>query len=627
MESMYNSVKARARVISYHGSIEAAVNEKELEQFQDITVSEALILGLFNQGIRKYIAVFGHGSTDISNILAVYEEEGLVKTFNVRNEIEGSHCATMLKWHYGETAAVVTSIGPGALQAYAASIAPASNGIGIYHIYGDETTHEEGFNMQQIPKMQQGNFLNLAKTMWNGYNLHTPEAIFSALRWGGSTVFHPTNAGPFFMLMPMNIQPETIQNCNLLELPVRPQFNVTMCADKERYKKATQLVSTASKITIKFGGGAGHAGEEIVALAEKIGAVIVSGAKMSGTVPYSQPRYMGVGGSKGSICGNYAMNNAELVIALGARSVCQWDCSGTAFKHAGNIINFNADPGHANHYNRSVLIVGDVKENLRNWLNYLQEENFTKQKESDKWLEENIKKKAEWELFKQKRYANPVLDDKGWRSPVLTQPAAIKIAYDFARKKGATCYFDAGDVQANGFQIVEDEYPGKTFNETGASYMGFAISSLLAGAVAENPEYTFAFTGDGSFTMNPQVLFDGVEHKLRGCIIIFDNRKMAAISGLQQEQFNREYKTADTVKTDYVSLCSSVEGVKGFWGGKTTDDFLKALKKAYDYVGLSVIHVPVYYGSHELGNLGVFGNWNVGNWCSQVQKKHHRLGL
>jgi hypothetical protein len=45
------------------------------------------------------------------------------------------------------------------------------------------------------------------KTMSNGYQLHTPEAVFTALRQGASTVFNPYSARPFFFLIPMNIQP------------------------------------------------------------------------------------------------------------------------------------------------------------------------------------------------------------------------------------------------------------------------------------------------------------------------------------------------------------------------------------------------------------------------------------
>ena len=59
----------------------------------------------------------------------------------------------------------------------------------------------------------------------------------------------------------------------------------------------------------------------------------------------------------------------------------------------------------------------------------------------------------------------------------------------------------------------------KTFTETGASYMGFAVSALLATGTARQPFFGLAFTGDGSFTMNPQILIDGAEHGARGCIL------------------------------------------------------------------------------------------------------------
>jgi 3D-(3,5/4)-trihydroxycyclohexane-1,2-dione acylhydrolase (decyclizing) len=43
------------------------------------------------------------------------------------------------------------------------------------------------------------------------------------------------------------------------------------------------------------------------------------------------------------------------------------------------------------------------------------------------------------------------------------------------------------------------------------------------------------------------------------------------------------------------------------------------LKTASGHDGLSVVHVPVYCGSDELGGLGAWGEWNVGNWCEDVQ--------
>ncbi len=69
----------------------------------------------------------------------------------------------------------------------------------------------------------------------------------------------------------------------------------------------------------------------------------------------------------------------------------------------------------------------------------------------------------------------------------MTQPQAVKVAADFARDAGAVKLFDAGDVQANGFQIIEDDQPFETFTETGASYMGFATAGFMASAIADRP--------------------------------------------------------------------------------------------------------------------------------------------
>jgi 3D-(3,5/4)-trihydroxycyclohexane-1,2-dione acylhydrolase (decyclizing) len=128
--------RARAKAIAQAGGLEQALAKGSVPKLIDCTLSEALVLGLLKQGVRKYFAIFGHGSTDLGDVLRVYEEEGATRTINCRNEVEMAHAATALRWQYGETSAVVTSIGPGALQAMAGSLAAASNGVGVYHIYG-----------------------------------------------------------------------------------------------------------------------------------------------------------------------------------------------------------------------------------------------------------------------------------------------------------------------------------------------------------------------------------------------------------------------------------------------------------------------------------------------------------
>ena len=159
------------------GGLHQALAKGTLPKLVDTTLSEGLVLGLLKQGVRKYLAIFGHGSTDLGEVLRIYEEEGVTRTFNCRNEVAMAHAATALRWQYGELPAVVTSIGPGAMQAMAGSLAAASNGVGVYHIYGDETTFGEGNNMQQVPKEEQGLFGQMTAIMGRSYVLHTPEAL------------------------------------------------------------------------------------------------------------------------------------------------------------------------------------------------------------------------------------------------------------------------------------------------------------------------------------------------------------------------------------------------------------------------------------------------------------------
>jgi 3D-(3,5/4)-trihydroxycyclohexane-1,2-dione acylhydrolase (decyclizing) len=599
----------------------AALAQGRLSPCLDLTLSEALVLGLLRQGVKIFFTVFGHGSTEVGEVLRVYQEAGLINVYGVRSEIEASHAAAALRWVTGEKAAVVTSIGPGALQALAASLAPASDGIGVWYLFGDETTEDEGFNMQQVPKHEQGLFLQMAATLGRAYSLHTPLALSTALQRGAATVDHPTRPGPFYLLLPMNTQATWLPLFNLEELP--EARSVVLGPAVGNYARAAQWIREADRVLIKVGGGGRNAGAELTLLLERAGGVLVHTPIATGCIPYAHPQNMTVGGSKGSLCGNYAMENADLLIAVGTRAVCQSDCSRTGYPNVKRVINLNADVDDATHYTHTLALVGDVRQTLSKLNDALGSERTDK----TQWLTACAEKKAAWQSFKQQRYMNPVLHDEYWDGSVLTQPTAIKIATDWAKARDAICFFDAGDVQANGFQIVEDERPDRTFTETGASYMGFAVSALLATGVASKPFYALALTGDGSFTMNPQILIDGVEHGARGCILLLDNGRMGAITGLQNDQYGQGFATWNTIQIDYLAWARAVPGILALDGGRTPESLSSALEQAGNHNGLTLIHVPVYFGPDPLGGMGVYGRWNVGNWCDEVQKLRHTIGL
>jgi 3D-(3,5/4)-trihydroxycyclohexane-1,2-dione acylhydrolase (decyclizing) len=542
----------------------------------------------------------------------------VTRTINCRNEVEMAHAATALRWTYGETPAVITSIGPGALQALAGSLAAASNGVGVYHIYGDETTFGEGYNMQQVPKPIQGIYGRMAADIGEAYTLHTPQALREALRRGACRVFHPYKSGPFYLLLPINTQPQVL-DVNLAALPEKPVLPAVAPASGDALDAACDLIAGHARVMIKAGGGTRGHDAAIRRLAKAAKAAVVLSPGSTGVLADDDSANMHVGGSKGSISGNYAMQHAELVIMIGSRAVCQADCSGIGYKSATHVININGDIADVTHYNQTTALVGDIPAIANALANRLENKAAQAGAAKQAWLAACSAKKKEWRDYRYARFNAGPISDQVWQRPALGQPAAIKVVADFAKRIDAVKYFDAGDVQANGFQIVEDDRSGDTFTETGASYMGFAGSALLAAAAARQPRYAIAFSGDGSFMMNPQILIDAVEHGVRGMLVIFDNRRMAAITGLQMAQYGKEFRTNDGVAVDYVKLASAVSGVKAFHGGWTVAELQSALAQAHAHDGLSVLHVPVYAGENPLGGLGAWGEWNVGNWCDAVQ--------
>ena len=403
-QELRRSRTQHALAIVAAGSIPEALAAGGLPRFIDTTVSEALVLGLCEQGVRKFVTVFGHGTTEIGEVLRIYQQAGLVQVFNVRSELEASHAATALRWVTGEKAAVITSIGPGALQALAASLVPASDGVGVWYLLGDETTEDEGPNMQQIPRHEQALFLKLFSQMGQAYSLHTPGALSTALRRGSKTVDQPERGAPFYLLLPMNVQPLRMDHFNLDELLVGAPPPLGAAAYDGAYDRTVEALLRAKRILIRLGGGARRAREEILELLELVDAVAIQAPVALGVVPYHHPRNMTVGGSKGSLCGNYAMENADLVIVVGSRAVCQADCSRTGFLRAEQVININADLEAALHYGKTIPLVGEAGATLRKLVETLKKQGVKPRSQGSTWLAECKQQRRAWTEFKEQRY-------------------------------------------------------------------------------------------------------------------------------------------------------------------------------------------------------------------------------
>src|SRR5262249_15994136 len=150
------------------------------------------------------------------------------------------------------------------------SLAAASNRVGVYHIYGDETTHGEGYNMQQVPKRRQHQFERLTDILGESFTLHTPEALREALRRGTNQAHHPYSAGPFYLLLPINIQPKLIHSLRFDSLPSRLRVPAIATADDGAYDEACEQIEKYHRIVIKLGGGTRSYGSAVASLVEAV---------------------------------------------------------------------------------------------------------------------------------------------------------------------------------------------------------------------------------------------------------------------------------------------------------------------------------------------------------------------
>ena len=223
---------------------------------------------------------------------------------------------------------------------------------------------------------------------------------------------------------------------------------------------------------------------------------------------------MHVGGSKGSMSGNFAMGEANLLIVVGSRAVCQADCSGIGYPRTEAVINLNQDLHDLHHYNRTAALQGDIGASIRRLLQELAPRPAGEARR--RWLSECAERKAEWKAFQRarapRRSRSPTSRGGCRSSPSRRRwPRSAR----FAAHRDAVKLFDAGDVQANGFQLVEDDQPFQSFTESGASYMGFAASAVVERARGPSRLLDRLLRRRVDHLMNPQVLVDAVEHGAR----------------------------------------------------------------------------------------------------------------
>ena len=350
--------------------------------------------------------------------------------------------------------------------------------------------------------------------------------------------------GPVLIDLPSDVQKAEIEFI-WPEKVVMKNYNPTCKGNINQIKKAAEEINIAKKPVIYAGGGILSAGasKELKALAEKTGAPVGLTLLGLGCFPGTHPQFMGMLGMHGSRTSNLAMNEADLIVAVGARFDDRVTGNLAHFAKKARIVHIDIDPSSISKSVRvDVPIVGDAKTVLAELV-----KQCVSRKHPEWWAKIN-----EW----QKAY--PILYS---RKGALKPQYVIEQIYELTKGKAIICT-EVGQHQMWAAQFFKYDQPRTFISSGGLGTMGFGLPASIGAQFAKPDSLIFDISGDGSFQMNVQEMIPAVEHKLPIKIIILNNGYLGMVRQWQQLFWKKRYAGVDiSIQPDFVKLAEAYGAV------------------------------------------------------------------
>lgn len=380
--------------------------------------------------------------------------------------------------------------------------------------------------------------------------------------------------GPVLVDIPKDVQ---IAKCEFTpeSQPVVP-YPLSFAPD-DKLKKAAEIINSCERPYIYFGGGilAGKASDELVAFADKIDAPMGCSLMGLSAVPADNPHFLGMQGMHGHYASSIAEDEADLVIALGARFSDRATGEKNRFAKNFRIVHIDIDNAELDkNIPANLAVQGDIKDALERLTAIVEE------KKHEAWSARIDELKAE--------EAQRVESARSGRE--LDPFAIVDIVSEY--EKDANIVTDVGQHQMWTAQRYPLRKPRTFLTSGGLGTMGFGMGAAI-GAAEATGRRSILFTGDGSFGMNLNELATSVTQNTPLTVVIMNNGVLGMVRQWQTLFFDRHYSntTLDGRRTDFVKLAEAfgAKGVRVF----TKDELRKAVQESFAYDGTFVIDCVV----------------------------------
>jgi len=328
-----------------------------------------------------------------------------------------------------------------------------------------------------------------------------------------------------------------------------PGYKPTYEGHAGQVSRAVKAIRDAKKPVIFGGGGLIRSGasEALKELAEKARIPVILSLMGLGAYPGDRELFLGMPGMHGSVTANYALTEADLIIATGVRFDDRVTGKLESFAQNAKIIHIDIDPAEiGKNVKIDVPIVGDVRLVLEELIRKLRPGNTVK------WLQQI----ASW----QEKYPMPAgsPDLKSYLKPQFVIRELSRLS-----GKNTIVATDVGQHQmwaAQHFTVYE---PRTFITSGGLGTMGYGFPAAIGAKLASPDKKVICISGDGSFQMNIQELATAVNNKIDITIALINNGYLGMVRQWQDIFYNKRYShTAMDTSPDFVKVAEAY-GARG----------------------------------------------------------------
>ncbi len=346
-----------------------------------------------------------------------------------------------------------------------------------------------------------------------------------------------------------------------------PGYHPVTRPHARQVREAARLISESRRPVLYVGGGVirARAAAQLRELAELTGIPVVTTLMARGAFPDRHPLHMGMPGMHGCVTAVGALQQADLLIALGTRFDDRVTGKLDTFAPGALIVHADIDPAEISKNRRAdVPIVGDCREVIADLVAAVRAEHEQgHQPDLGAW-------KAQldsWRTTYPLGYAEP---DDGSLAPQYVIQRIGKIA-----GPEAVYVAGVGQHQMWAAQFIDYENPGTWINSGGLGTMGFAVPAAMGAKVGRPDTTVWAIDGDGCFQMTNQELATCAIEGIPVKVAIINNGSLGMVRQWQTLFYNERYSNTD--------LHATAEPRKP--AGTRIPDFVK-LAEAYGCEGI-----------------------------------------